>query len=53
MISAGLGLCWRGPAAIVNYYDLKVSIEKKEKCLSVSFKGLVTKTNFLAVNRQS
>jgi hypothetical protein len=33
-------------------YDRKGPVAKKEKSLVVSLKGLVAKTNYLAVNRQ-
>jgi hypothetical protein len=58
-------LRWRGPAAIVNHrsilpwerilhedYNCKYSVGKWNYCV-VSLKGLVDKTNWLAVNRQS
>jgi hypothetical protein len=61
MVRSPVGLRWRRPAAIVNVrpissgrilrkeYNSKYSVEK---ILVVGLKGLVAKTNLLAVNRQ-
>jgi hypothetical protein len=47
-------LRWRGPAAVVNDRPILSSKRfSRKRMLGMSFKGLVGKTNWLAINRQS